>query len=103
MLVSLHTALGVLLHDTNLDKAFISGWKVAKVSAHVDSVDAKMPETTPHTHPEHIQLSDMLKTSSRNHRTTPRDNYRKHLHQKRVSRNTEFDGHRICIAPGLCF
>ena len=28
MLVSVHTAIGVLLHDTSMDKAFTASWEV---------------------------------------------------------------------------
>lgn len=103
IVVSLQTALGVLLHDTNIDKAIISSWKVVRYNAHGDVLEVEMPENNPHTHPEHTQLSDVLKDNATRPRTTPRNSDRKHLHQKRVSRNTEFDGRRICIAPGICF
>lgn len=104
MLISLQTALGVLLHDTNVDKALLSSWTKSLSGVHVDASDGgKMPENNPHTHPEHAQLTRMLRDNAANPRTTPRNSDRKHLHQKRVSRNTEFDGHRICIAPGICF
>ncbi len=104
MLISLQTALGVLLHDTNVDKALLSSWTKVSGTAHADVSDSgKMPESNPHTHPEHTQLMRTLRDNAAHPRTTPRNSDRKHLHQKRVARNTEFDGHRICIAPGVCF
>ena len=47
MVVSLQTALGVLLHDTNIDKAIISSWKVVRYNAHGDVLEAEMPENNP--------------------------------------------------------
>lgn len=104
MLISLQTALGVLLHDTNIDKALLSSWAKESSGAYMDMGDSgKMPEAKPHTHPEHTQLTRTLRDNAAHPRATPRNSDRRHLHQKRVSRNTEFDGHCICIAPGICF
>ena len=48
MLVSLNTAFGVLLHDTNIDKAFLSSWKPYSVQGTIED-ETKLPETNPHT------------------------------------------------------
>lgn len=85
MFVSLNVAFGVLLHDTNVDKAFLSSWKTYSVQSGVED-EIKMPETKPHTHPEHAQLSNVLKEGSARPRTTPRNNDKKRLRQKYAAR-----------------
>ena len=69
MLVSVHTAIGVLLHDTSMDKAFTASWEYVYYDKS-DADEAKMPETNPHTHPEHAQVSHILKNGSSQPRTT---------------------------------
>ena len=68
MFISLNVAFGVLLHDTNVDKAFLSSWKTYSVQSGVED-EIKMPETKPHTHPEHAQLSNVLKYAARGQHT----------------------------------
>lgn len=95
MFVSLNVAFGVLLHDTNVDKAFLSSWKTYSVQSGVED-EIKMPETKPHTHPEHAQLSNVLKESSARPRTTPRNNDKKRLRQKYAARGQHtFDGYHL--------
>ena len=63
-----------------------------------DTDEAKMPETNPHTHPEHAQVSHILKNGSSQPRTTPRDNDRKRLRQKYAARGQHtFDGYRLIV------
>ncbi len=95
MFVSLNIAFGVLLHDTNMDKAFLSSWKIQNVHGNSES-ETKMPETKPHTHPEHAQLSNVLKEGSARPRTTPRNNDKKRLRQKYAARGQHvFDGYHL--------
>ena len=95
MFVSLNVAFGVLLHDTNMDKAFLSSWKIQNVHGNSES-ETKMPETKPHTHPEHAQLSNVLKEGSIRPRTTPRNNDKKRLRQKYAARGQHvFDGYHL--------
>lgn len=97
MLVSVHTAIGVLLHDTSIDKAFTASWEYVYYDKS-DTDEAKMPETNPHTHPEHAQVSHILKNGSSQPRTTPRDNDRKRLRQKYAARGQHtFDGYRLIV------
>ena len=95
MLVSLNVAFSIFIHDTNIDKAFLSSWKMYSVHGDVES-DGKMPETNPHTHPEHSDLSNVLKESSARPRTTPRNNDKKRLRQKYAARGQHtFDGYHL--------
>ena len=102
MLVSLSTAFGVLLHDTNIDKAFLSSWKPYSVQGNIED-ETKLPETNPHTHPEHSQLSNVLKEGSARPRTTPRSNDKKRLRQKYVARGQHtFDGYHLNLDTAGC-
>ena len=98
-LVSIHTAAGVLLHDTSLDKVFISSLKNmnhAKYSQKSDTI--KLPDNNPHTHPEHVQLTNILKNGTSQPRTAPRNHDRKYLQQKRVARGSHmFGGYRVLL------
>ena len=88
MLLSLSTACGVLLHDTNLDKAFVSAWTSSEVKQ----------GSTPHTHVHGVTLGDTLREGQKHPRTKPRTTDRKHIHQKRVARGHHtFDGHRLML------
>lgn len=101
MLVSLSTACGVLLHDTNIDKAFMSVWVTTNSSNTVEETGKTKPGSTPHTHVHGISLADTLREGQAHPRTTPRIADRKHIHQKRVARgNHTFDGYRL-IVEGL--
>lgn len=105
MLVSLTTACGVLMHDTNLDKAFVSAFSVVDFhGATTDDGGKTKIGSSPHTHPEHISLSSVMREGAARPRTNPRDDGRKHLLVKRRTHggNHELDGHRLCIA-GICF
>ncbi|PID33335.1 hypothetical protein CR969_01285 [Candidatus Saccharibacteria bacterium] len=82
VLISLTTACGVLLHDTNSDKALMS----AITAKH----DFKAGSDS-HTHAERVSLSETIRESNANPRTTPRDNERKHSSNKQAAR--PFDGH----------
>ncbi|MDO4712973.1 MAG: hypothetical protein Q4B05_03665 [Candidatus Saccharibacteria bacterium] len=102
MLLSLTTACGVFLHDTNVDKALVS----AVSSAHADSGPANetaeaarlRPGSTPHTHAEEPSLAKVVKEGRHNPRSTPRGNDRRHAHQKRTAHgNSDIDGHRLLI------
>lgn len=97
MALSLTTAYGVLLHDTHLDKAFTSA-TTGVYTTHDDGTTTKVKlGGMPHTHSEGISLSQAVRDRTDSPRTTPRGGDRKHLWQKRVTRNTEFDGHRLDV------
>ena len=98
VLISLLTAGGVLLHDTNTDKAFLSAWTVTHPNFASDDTGKIRPGSMPHTHAERVSLSDTIREGNANPRTTPRSNDRKHLWHKRVAKeNHEFDGFRLMI------
>lgn len=107
MLISLLTACGVLLHDTNFDKAFVTaiGKTVVADSNNVNNDDGSKVKvgSTPHTHPEHLSLANILKERGARPRPNPHDDNRRRFHAKRTQNKHEFDGHRLCIAPGICF
>lgn len=99
MLLGLTTACGVLMHDTNLDKAFVSAFqKIDTYVASADETGKTKPSSSPHTHAEGPSLSKVLKDGHSHPRNTPRHTDRKHLYQKRMSRDgQDFDGHRLML------
>lgn len=103
MVVSLLTAGGVVMHDTNIDKALVSA--MVKIAAVVDGTmtdDASKikPGSTPHTHPEHTSISSIMREGNARPRSTPRNTDRKHLQTKRAhGGGHEFDGNRLTIDP----
>lgn len=100
MIFGLTTTVGVFLHDTNVDKAFVSAWKTLHYAVRTEADDHK-PGSTPHTHAEHGEFSKVLKDGKAHPRSTPRSSDRKHLHHKLASRSgdTDFDGHRLTVDP----
>lgn len=100
MLLSLSTACGVVLHDTNVDKALISAWSAITTPESSEEYGSRF-SSHPHTHAERVSLAGTLHESDAHPRTAPRSTDRKHLHQKRVSRGQGFfDGYRL-LADGL--
>lgn len=102
--VSLTTTYGVVLHDTNLDKAFLSGVGMVQSTHNTTSGTAKplLPEAMLHTHPEHAQLTDALKAGTTQPRNTPRHMDRRYLHQKRVAKGQHtYDGYRLYLDESM--
>ena len=101
MALGLSTSLGVFLHDTNVDKAVISAWRVMKDAYQVDDDHRSKPHSSPHTHSDHHDFSGALKDGQTHPRTTPRSADRKHIHTKLVSRggDGDIDGHRLMVDP----
>jgi len=98
MLLSLSTACGVLLHDTNIDKAFMSAWATPDISNNTDEAGKTKLGSTPHTHAHGISLGDTIRDGQAHPCTAPRTGDRKHIHQKRVARgNHTFDGYRLFL------
>lgn len=58
-LISFATASGVLLHDTNLDKAFATVVNHVQADSSNDTAQQSKirPGSNPHTHAEHMQVS----------------------------------------------
>lgn len=100
-LVSFATLCGVLMHDTNVDKAFVTALhKVDVQQAAAEDGGAKVkPGSTPHTHPEHASLSSIMRESNARPRTMPRNTDRKYANAKRTRGNHEFDGNRLMLDP----
>lgn len=101
MFFGISTSLGVFLHDTNVDKAFVLAWSLSTTDGSAQVDDHHKPGSTPHTHSDHGGLSSIIKDGQAHPRTTPRNGDRKHLHHKTVSRagDSDFDGHRLVIKP----
>ena len=100
MAVSLTTAYGVLLHDTNIDKAVLSTIGLSHQTTQADggASHPKLPESTPHTHPHHAQLTEILRNAQARPRHLPRQSDRRHLYQKQVARGQHtLDGHHIYL------
>ena len=98
MLLSLSTVCGVLLHDTNIDKAFMSAWSVADSSTSTEDASKVKLGSTPHTHAHGISLADTIQDGQAHPCTAPRSGDRKHIHQKRVARGGHgFDGYRLLL------
>ena len=100
VLLSLSTACGVLLHDTNIDKAFFAAWSRSETGTTTDGnydTSKTKPGSTPHTH-SHGYLADTIRDGQDHPRTTPRIGDRKHVRQKRNSRDNNIsDGHRLSL------
>ena len=102
MAFGVSTSLGVFLHDTNIDKAVVSAWRIMSDVYQVDDDHHHTkPHSSPHTHSDHHDVSGVLKDGQTNPRTTPRSTDRKHLHTKLVSRggDGDIDGHRLMVDP----
>lgn len=106
MILSINISAGILLHDTNIDKAILSSWKSSNPHYNIHQTDQiagkhETPESHLHTHPEHMKLDSVLKDGQAHPRSTPRGNNRKHLQNKLFSRggDTDFDGHRLTVDP----
>ena len=99
MLVSLSTACGVLLHDTNIDKAFMTVLSTTNSVSNGSEETGKIkPGSNPHTHVHGVTLADTFNEGKSHPRVAPRNNDSKHIHQKRVARgNHIFDGYRLII------
>ena len=102
MAFGVSTSLGVFLHDTNIDKAVVSAWRIMSDVYQVDDDHHHTkPHSSPHTHSDHHDFSGVLKDGQTNPRTTPRSTDRKHLHTKLVSRggDGDIDGPRLMVDP----
>ena len=85
MFVSLNVAFGVLLHDTNVDKAFLSSWKTYSVQSDVEG-EIKCQKQSPILIQNMLNCQNVLKEGSARPRTTPRNNDKKRLRQKYAAR-----------------
>lgn len=105
LFISLTTASGVLVHDTNLDKAFNSA--VGAVDLYNTPTDdsAKISKLSPslHTHPEHTSLKSILRDNQAHPRFAPRPDDRKYVKSKSPygGNSHEFDGYRLYVG-GIC-
>lgn len=84
ILMSLSTAMGVLIHDTRLDKATTAAIALPAIMANYD-INSKFLNfgSDPHTHVERSTLSQVLRDiNGRIPRLTPRTDEKKHMMQK---------------------
>lgn len=94
-LLSMCTATGVFMHDTQLDKATTTALKNAAVVAYDTSA---LPQSgAHHTHSERSPLAQALHDlRSSTPRMQPRDDHRKHVLAKRVVRGVHaFDSYYL--------
>ena len=90
-LLSLLIASGVLIHDTNLDKAFSSAAHQTVAKDMTDTNANLRPGGQPHTHAEHLNVKDR----GDNAKVVPRRRDKKHIAPKRVVRG--YHGNGICM------
>ncbi len=92
-LLSLVTASGVLIHDTNLDKAFASALhKPISKDMNTDTNANFRAGSQPHTHAEHLSVAKNRGDSAK---VLPRDRDRKRTEIKRASRG--YHGNNYCM------
>ena len=94
VILSLLTASGVLVHDTNVDKALTT----ASAAIVINHREIK-PGSDPHTHPETMSLSQAVRDlKTGNNRVQPRNDNKKHLLQKHTARGHHpFDNYNLPI------
>ncbi|OYX42846.1 hypothetical protein B7Y94_02780 [Candidatus Saccharibacteria bacterium 32-49-12] len=91
-LLSLVTATGVLIHDTNLDKALTSSVKKAAYGDMTDTNANMRAGSQPHTHVEHLAVKDRADA----HKALPRKRDRKRAAvTKRVAQG--YHGNGVCM------
>ena len=91
-ILSLVTASGVLIHDTNIDKAFASAvYKPVNKEMNTDTNAAMRAGSNPHTHAEHMSVRHQGDAA----KALPRERDRKRLAIKRVAQG--YHGNGICM------
>lgn len=95
-LLSLVTASGVLIHDTNLDKAFASAFhRPISKDMNTDTNANLRAGSQPHTHAEHLAVAKSRGDSAK---VLPRDRDRKRTEIKRASRGYHGNGYCMPLA-----
>ena len=90
-LVGLVTACSVVLHDTNVDKAFSSAFHKTQTGDFAS--DAPMrPSSNPHTHAEHLSV---VRDNQSTPRALPRERNKRHMSDKRPARG--YHGENLCL------
>ena len=96
ILISLATLLGVALHDTKADKLAIGAIGLPLAAVMTAGAAQAMLANDMHNHVEITGMENVRKEAPR---TTPRNNLKKYLLQKRVPRGGHaFDGYRLPFA-----
>ncbi len=95
VLISMLTLLGVVLHDTKLDKMARSFLGIPAAMAVTESLNHSM-KTDDHTHVEKVSLNE---TKNQEHRLSPRYlEQKKHVMQRGVPRGAHlFDSYSLPI------
>lgn len=99
MVVSLTTACGILMHDTNMDKAVLSAVQQVKDYTAADAGESVKPTSHPHTHSEGPSLSNTLKEGRAHPRRTPRYTDRKQARNRDAQRfgDDGINGRRLML------
>lgn len=91
--ISLALSGGVLLHDTNLDKAMVAATAKAKST----DVSVSGPNSEPHTHGEHVSVKKLTKKLGGSHPRLPSrlTSDEKYIQTKPVRGHHPFDNHTL--------
>ncbi len=97
VIISLLTATGVTLHDTKLDRAFVSTINTPIISRSVVSSAESIKSTELHTHVERTSFAQAVHNiQSGSPRIHPREDHKKHVTPKSVSRGHHaFDNYSL--------
>lgn len=101
VVLSASTAIGVLVHDTHMDKAAAIAFTFPLAAIGFDGASGKASDLsgTSHTHIERASLSQLVQDlKGANPRITPRDTDRKYMLPKYVTRGHHaFDNYNLPI------
>lgn len=97
-LLSILTLIGVLTHDTKIDKATVTALALpAAVGSYSLGVALS---SEPHTHIERVSVAKTVRALTTHvPRVQPRNDHKKHLFQKRVTKGVHaFDGYYVPLS-----
>ncbi|MEO5950716.1 MAG: hypothetical protein ABIQ04_04685 [Candidatus Saccharimonadales bacterium] len=99
VILSLFTATGIALHDTKIDKAFVTTTNIPSISrVNVESaMTAVVRASEPHTHVERASVAQAIhEIQGGAPRIHPREDSRKHVTPKNVPRGHHaFDNYNL--------
>lgn len=98
MIFSLSTAIGIFMHDTNMDKALISSLNSINKSFDM-AADDHRPGSSPHTHSHHGDLLAAIKDANAHPRKNPRSSRRGLSRKISHKVNNSHDNYNIVIDP----
>lgn len=95
--LALFAAVGILVHDTKIDKAVSLALPVAAITFGVGSHVFDLSGQA-HTHVERVSLNQAFSTIPR---AQPRDDHRRYYLQKYLSRGSNFFGDSTVYMPAV--